>query len=323
MTSADISASSVHHPDHAAASVEMHLAVTDPPGVAALGARLTAARLARGLSVEVCAQQLRLPTSVLRRIEQRGIGSDDSPIYLRSQLHGYAQLLGVPAAEVDVVLAQRVSREPELVMTGNVSHLRLVFERYATAATYIILTAVIAVPVVWLGLRGGLDRDLVHIEPLDAPALAQGQLVPRQPVHADVRTAVAAAGAPATAASSERPLLASIAPFPALEPALSAPPAAATPLPAPTVGDGADHELQISLSAPSWIEVTDADGQHLEYALLPAGTTRTYRSTQALQVRIGNADAATVELDGKPYSLDAHRHANVASFSVGTAPGNA
>lgn len=318
MTSAAAPAPLTADNDHAAASAEIRLAVTersDSTSLAALGARLTAARRMRGLSLEACAQQLRLPTCVLRGIEQRGIARDDSPVYLRSQLHGYARLLDVPAAEVDAALAQLAPREPPLVMTGNVSHLRLAFERYATAATYIVLTAVIAVPVVWLGLRGGLDRDLVHIEPLDAPALAQGRPAARQSAHVAGST-VAISAPVAAAASSDRPLLASIAPFPALEPTPQAAPAKAA-------ADAGSHQLQISLTAPSWVEVTNADGQHLEYALLPAGTLRTYRSAQALQVRIGNADAATVTLDGKPYPLDDHRHANVASFSIDAPSGRA
>ncbi len=315
MTSADTPASFARHHDGAVGSVEMRLAVTGAPADTALGERLMAARQACGLSLGSCAQKLRLPTAVLRRIEQHGIDSGDSPIYLRSQLHGYARLLGVPAVEVDAALARLESREPPLVMTGNVSHLRLAIERYATAATYIVLTAVIAVPVVWIGLRGGLDRDLVHIEPLDAPALTQVQPAPRRTVGADMRVRTQSAAA----TGSEQPLLASIAAFPALEQGAKA------PLPAPPVptAGAADHLLQISLSAPSWVEVTAADGKHLEYALLPAGTTRTYRSTQALQVRIGNADAASVELDGKPYPLDDHRHANVASFSIDAPSGRA
>ncbi len=312
MTSAETPASFARHHDGAAGSVEMRLAVTGTPADTVLGERLMVARQARGLSLGSCAQKLRLPTAVLQRIEQHGIDSGDSPIYLRSQLHGYARLLGVPAAEVDAALAQLATREPPLVMTGNVSHLRLAIERYATAATYIVLTAVIAVPVVWIGLRGGLDRDLVRIEPLDAPALAQAQPVPRQSVHADIpRTR------PAAAVGSEQPLLASIAAFPALEQGAKA------PAPALPATDATDNLLQISLSAPSWVEVTAADGKHLEYALLPAGTTRTYRSAQALQVRIGNADAASVELDGKPYPLDDHRRANVASFSIDAPSGRA
>ena len=292
----------------------MSLAVTGMPPDTALGERLMVARQARGLSLGSCAQKLRLPTAVLQRIEQHGIDSGDSPIYLRSQLHGYAQLLGVPVAEVDAALAQLTTREPPLVMTGNVSHLRLAIERYATAATYIVLTAVIAVPVIWIGLRGGLDRDLVHIEPLDAPALTQAQPAPRQIARADIR----ARTRPAAAVGSEQPLLASIAAFPALEQGAKAP----SPSPS-SATDTTDNLLQISLSAPSWVEVTAADGKHLEYALLPAGTTRTYRSAQALQVRIGNADAASVELDGKPYPLDDHRHANVASFSIDAPSGRA
>ncbi len=290
----------------------MRLAVTGTPPGTALGERLMIARQARGLSLGSCAQTLRLPTAVLQRIEQHGIDSGDSPIYLRSQLHGYARLLGVPVAEVDAALAQLAIREPPLVMTGNVSHLRLAIERYATAATYMVLTAVIAVPVVWIGLRGGLDRDLVRIEPLDAPALAQAHPVQRHSARVET-----ARTRPVAAAGSEQPMLASIAAFPALGQEVKA------SVPSLPATDAADNLLQISLSAPSWVEVTVADGKHLEYALLPAGTTRTYRSAQALQVRIGNADAASVELDGKPYPLDDHRRANVASFSIDAPSGRA
>ena len=54
--------------------------------------------------------------------------------------------------------------------------------------------------------------------------------------------------------------------------------------------------------------------------MLHAGDTRSYQSGTPLDVTIGNADAEQVQNDGKPLSLDAYRHANVARFKV-FAPG--
>jgi cytoskeleton protein RodZ len=56
---------------------------------------------------------------------------------------------------------------------------------------------------------------------------------------------------------------------------------------------------------------------------LPAGTVKTFRSDQALEVRIGNANGAQINLDGQPMALDSYRHANVAHFRIDIQDGKA
>lgn len=274
-------------------------------GHGGIGARLAAARAARGLSLESCAATLKLPLRVLRKIEAEDYSGIDSRVYLASYLGSYARLLDVPQVVVEQAMDDLAPEQPVLVATGTVSRGRYLVERYAVGATYVVLTALIAVPLLWLGVRGGLDTKLTQIAPLDMPATqapAQAAAT-RQPAPARPAASVAPAPlAAAPAAEDEKPLMASIAPFTAME---------ATPTRA-----SATHSLRIRLEAASWVEVTEADGKRLEYDLLPAGAEREYRSDEPLEVRIGNADAASVEADGKPLDLTPYRHANVAHLEL-------
>jgi cytoskeleton protein RodZ len=88
----------------------------------------------------------------------------------------------------------------------------------------------------------------------------------------------------------------------------------------PTAGG---HNLELSLTAASWVEVTDTAGVRLEYGLLPAGSHKVYRSDKPLDVRIGNASGASATIDGHPVGLDDFRHANIAHFNVEIRDGKA
>src|SRR5579862_4015781 len=137
-----------------------------------LGGRLRAAREARGLDVETCAHALRLPTRVLKQVESNEYSGIDH-VYLGGYLIKYARYLGVDEAEVKLELDRIKPPEPTLVATGGISHSRYLLENYARAATYVVLTAAIVVPTIWLGVRGTLDRDPSHLAPLDAAPVAQ------------------------------------------------------------------------------------------------------------------------------------------------------
>ncbi|WP_324615232.1 helix-turn-helix domain-containing protein [Dyella amyloliquefaciens] len=306
-----------------------------------LGSRLRAAREARGLDVETCAHALRLPVRVMRQIEGNEYEGIDYQVYLGGYLTKYARYLGVDESEVKGELERIKPSQPTLVATGGISHSRYLLEHYARAATYVVLTAAIVVPTIWLGVRGTLDRDVSHLAPLDAAPVAQVDAPPASastaasastPSVADVRgsnegNAVAStapstqpSAAPAPAApQDQQPLMASMAPFPGLgndtTHAAPAPAAAA-------VGNGA-HSLVLSLQGASWVEVTAKDGSRLEYGLLPAGSSKTYHSDQPLEVRIGNANGAQVMLDGQPMPLDSYRRSNVAHFRVEVRDGKA
>ncbi|WP_232823624.1 helix-turn-helix domain-containing protein [Dyella sp. C9] len=301
-----------------------------------LGGRLRAAREARGLDVESCAHALRLPVRVVRQLESNEYGGIDYQVYLGGYLTKYARYLAVSEDEVKAELSRIKTSEPTLVATGGISHSRYLLENYARAATYVVLTAAIVVPTIWLGVRGTLDRDVSHLAPLDAAPVAQvdapapaasssaamvASASSVSPAGDGAATAVAAApaapsqapvAAPAQPAQDQQPLMASMAPFPSLGgDATHAAPAASTG----AVGSGA-HSLVLSLQGASWVEVTTKDGSRLEYGLLPAGSSRTYHSDQPLEVRIGNASGAQVMLDGQPMVLDGFRRSNVAHFRV-------
>ena len=310
------------------------------------GSRLRAAREARGLDIESCGQVLRLPVRVLRQLEGGDYAGIDYQVYLAGYLSKYGRHVGVDETAIQAELARLTPVEPTLVATGGISHSRYLLERYARAATYVVLTAAIVVPTIWLGVRGTLDRDVSHLAPLDAKPVAQADLPAASGSSSAAQQANVQPAAPKPAEAQEQPLLASMAPFPNLGSVDSGMPAEAQeqpllasmapfpnlgsvdsaqpkePVKASPVGDGA-HSLSLEVPNASWVEVVAQDGSRLEYGLLPAGTSKTYRSDKPLVVRIGNATGAQVSLDGQPIVLDAYRRANVAHFKVDVRDGKA
>lgn len=310
------------NPGHRAIDLFAVAAITDGPSndpTPSFGSRLRAAREARGLDLDACAHALKLPARVLRQLEGNQREGIDYAVYLASYITKYARHLGVDEDAIQAELANLKRAEPTLVATGGMSHSRYLLERYATAATYVVLTAVIVVPMVWLGVRGTLDRDLSHLAPLDASPVAQQDA----PAHVASLDGRAAAATPAgkvvtTAPAEDQPLLASMAPFPGLDGGslTATKPEIVPTAPAPVAGIPGGHSVSLTLAETSWVEVVAADGSRLEYGLLPAGTTKTWNSPQPLDVRIGNAEGAQVSIDGRPLPLEAYRHANVAHFRV-------
>jgi cytoskeleton protein RodZ len=305
------------------------------------GSRLRAVREAKGLDLETCGHALRLPLRVLKQLENSEFTGNDYQVYIGGYIRKYGRYLDIDDAEIEEAVARLKPEQPPLVATGGISHSRYLLDRYATAATYVVLTMVIAVPTVWLGMRGTLTHDMSHLAPLDAAPVAQQDAPPPAAPAASSSAAeklasnaplpqqtasVVAATAPAPTSStaarpSEQPLLASMVPVPNLDSDANATPSATSANPA-TVGSGS-HSLTLNLPNSSWVEVIGKDGSRLEYGLLPAGTVKTYRSDQPFEVRIGNAAGAQVNLDGQPVTLDPYRHSNVAHFRVDIQDGKA
>jgi len=294
------------------------------------GNRLHAAREARGLNLESCALALKLPARVLRQLERDQYEGIDSKVYLASYIGKYARHLGINEASIQVELDRIKQVEPTLVATGGISHSRFLFDRYATAATYVVLTAVIVVPMIWLGVRGTLDRDLSHLAPLDAAPVAQLDAPPAATTSSAIAGSLASrvvplSPSPVTQAQGQEqePLMASMAPFPSMDNSSLSSSAKSAAVPAPVDTGSGGHSLGLSLSSASWVEVVDSRGTRLEYGLLPAGSNKTYHSDQPLDVRIGNASGAQISIDGQPVGLDDYRRANVARFRVKMQDGKA
>jgi cytoskeleton protein RodZ len=276
-----------------------------------LGEHLQAARMAHGWSCEEAAHRLRFPASVIRALEAERYEQIGYGIYLRGYLIKYLQLLDLPLVLAERVLKNYAEPPPLLRRGSSVSRSRDLITRYSGSALYLVLTAVIVVPAVLLATHGGLESGASRITPLDttepsAAGVAGPPLATLSPTaRADREPAPDASEA---SAPTEQPLTASMTPFPPTAP--TANPSAATPPPP------AEHQLSLRLSQPSWVEVVTADGAKLEFGLLPAGSVRSYPCTRTLEVRLGNVEGATVEIDGQRADLTPFRHANVAHFRL-------
>lgn len=327
-------AEELDHEDKASAGIPPHAAeemnLTMPEHAQpSFGQRLRAAREAKGLDRAEVAQRLKLPLRLIARIESDDYTGMDEGVYLRGYLSSYARLVEVPTVAAETVAVQHMRAAP-LVATGKVSRSRYLFDRYSVSATYLILTALIVVPAVWLATHGGLEQNLARTTPLDSPTSTIAQLPAdtqtpageagdsnqnssadqAAPSSSDASTAVASSEPPK---QEQMPVVASMAPFGTQSPAATpAPPAEA---PAAHASTGA-HSLTLKLTAASWVEIVAADGSKLEYGLLPAGAERSYSSDGPLSVRLGNADGTEVTVDGKALDLAPFRHANVARLSV-------
>lgn len=282
------------------------------------GCQLRDAREQQGLALQDAAERLRLPWRVVERLEAGRWEQIGTPVFLRGYVRSYARLLGLPVAPLLAPIEDQVVIPQPLAHASGMPRQHRLLRHYARAATYLVITATIVVPIIYLGVNGGLEGKLTQLTPLDSPALLQ---------PGDGGSGGGAIAAAGSHPERQQTLMASMAPIGLLENKNKnvAPDAAASSTVNPAVGDAAGAEpampqstaLTIRLTGPCWVEVTGAGGQQLEYALLKAGS-HVYQSDGTLTVRLGNAGAAVVKRGGEELDLRGYRHANIAYFEVGS-----
>lgn len=298
---------------------------------ASLGERLRAARQSRGWSLADIAGRLKLPLKLIERLEYDDYEGLTGGVFLRGYLASYSRLVGIPVEQATSIAAANTQTAP-LVATGTISRSRYLFDRYSVSATYLVLTAIIVVPAVWLATHGGLEQDLARTTPLDPPASIISAPVREatsianevQPAPSSrladaanvTHTDTAPAQPGAAVAQDPAPVIASMTPF-ASAPSQSAaaPPAESAPSTEDSLGSGA-HTLTLKLRDQSWVEITTADGHKLEYRMLAAGSEHTYRSDSQLSVRVGNVQGAQLQADGAVVDLTPFQRGNVAHLKV-------
>ena len=250
------------------------------------GERLRQAREAAGLAVADVARRLKMPVRVVESLEAGDWDRLDAPVFVRGQLRSYARLLGVridgelPAASASVPI-EPARLEPR----SYTPPLRRAADRMMGRMVYIVITALIAVPV-WMATRSHLDSRLPVDASLDLPSTAADPAAPAQPANRD---------------EHPRPLVASMASMP--------PRATVKP-------DEPVSALSLRFSEDSWVEIFDADGGVLERGLLRAGERRDYARGEVGRVVLGNAGAVEVLGNGSVQDLSAFQRANVARFTV-------
>lgn len=288
------------------------------------GQRLGAARERLGLSRMDVATRVKLPLKLIERLENDDYDGLTQGVFLQGYLASYARLVGIPLDDATRVAAAHAQAAP-LVATGTISRSRYLFERYSVSATYLILTAIIVVPAVWLATHGGLQQNLARTTPLDpqvttlaAPAQepAAATDAPAAKDGGAIASTAAAVEQPPAPAVEQAPVIASMAPFVTPPAPAPEPPANAT-----GVAGSGEHLLELKLSQQSWVEIFGHDGRRIEYSMLAAGSQRSYRSDGPVTVRLGNAQGAEIRSDGTTIDLAPFQRGNVAHLKLFGAEG--
>jgi cytoskeleton protein RodZ len=249
---------------------------SDTPGEPArgIGARLRAARERRGLTVLQAAEKLHVDARVLEALETEDFASLGAAVYVRGHLRRYAELTGEPAEQLqELYSATAPPIRPDLTRIPR-SETRERSSPLMLPALLLVVGVALAGALWWVMKLPGGAQPL----PASPPApLASGE---------------APAGSEATGASP-----------PGAAPRDGTAPASAPASAAGGAADAGQARLELSFSAPSWVEVSDARGQHLLQGLMPARSSRSLAGSPPLRLTLGNAPAVSVQLNGRGVPL--------------------
>jgi len=277
-------------------------------GVETLGQRLQAARGRKGLSVQKSADELRLDAWVIEGLESGDYERIGPCVYAKGHLKRYAELLGLPVAEVLAALdgAQPAPKPPQ--PAGM---------RMRTAPStggelpWSVIIGCAAVAVALAGLmwwRPWLARTTAA-----ADGRAPGAVGP-QPV------AEPASGAPATEATAAT-LVAPVAPGIPAVPAVTGSEAADAALvatPVPPEGGAGRARLRLSFLGDSWVDVHDASGQRLFAGTGHVNNVRSMSGEAPFRIYLKSASSIRLEINNHVVAIGPQYLAgDVAHFEAG------
>lgn len=301
----------------------------DAPKQLLIGDRLRAAREATAIPVEKIASDLLLDPSVLEHLEAEEFAELGAPVFVRGHLRKYAMRLGLPADEL-VELYHRDHDRPQGLPIVNES---LAFTQKKRRGWLLVLLLLIAVAAIAIFLLQGRPTDRAD-EPAESPQSDEEAVLETPPAVTGTLLASSdsqqaqpepsAAADPAPAAAEPEPEVSkAVPPEPQLS-AVTSTPAADEPAASAAILPGV-LDVAFSFSQDSWIEVYDATGARLLYAMGRAGSTRNVSGEPPLRVFVGLVGAVEVRVGGEAFAIPVQRiRGNVARFVIeGRNPGNA
>ena len=260
---------------------------TMPASSPGVGERLRDARMEAGLTISDVATRLRMQMRTIEALEAEDWARLGAPVFIRGQLRSYLRLLKLPESLADGVSDPNV-RPPELTPRTYTPPMQRMLDKAMGRAVYVVITALIAVPV-WVATRSHVDNS----RPVETASLG---------LDGNIQT-------PAEASRPARPtpVTASLGALPKRAPVV--------PAASESVAD-AGAGLVMRFSGDSWIEVIGPDGAQVEQALVQAGQERRFDAGTVSRVKLGNATAVEVSSGGDVQDLSRFQRANVARFTV-------
>ena len=285
------------------------------------GSLLKAAREREGLHLAVLAATIKVAPAKLEALEKDRYDELPNLTFARALAQSVCRSLKIDPRPVLALLPQ--AEAPPL--EGAMGSLNTPFQERSSrsdgnglawaskpmflAGGLLLLAAVIVglLPPDWL--------DRWRAGPATEAAPAEGVAAPAAPAASVAASAAALVAAAASATVDAAVDAASAVVAAVAEPAASMA-SAGEPASAPAAAPPPQGLLNLSASAPSWVEVLDADGKPLFGRLLRAGETVAVDGKPPLRLRVGNAGGTVVTFRGQPQDLAPYTRNNVARLEL-------
>jgi len=265
------------------------------------GEYLKKLRLERKLTLAEVAKAVILDEKILGDIEQDKV-EHIAALYRNGYIQTYARFLNVPDSEIPALLASTDKVEPDLHNVFSKPPKRNSSERWLRASSYVLASLLV----------GTLAWQFTH----EAVRLSQNG-----PQLQNSGANVEDAGDASVAEQQQEikgPVNASIAPLGALHvkgaDGMDTAEQAWAALSKPALPEG-QSQLQVVVSADSWVEISDANGQELEMDLLRGGSDKAYHGEPPFKILFGRASAVRLMMDGEAVDLTAFTNDDVAQLT--------
>lgn len=271
-----------------------------------VGSHLKQARVAKGLSLEQAAEEMRLSPDVLDALEGDRFDILGAQVFVRGHLRQYGQLLGLDADE----LMQRYSAQDHpsddpIVGTEPIRVTEQVELKVWIALA--VLVVMLALLVWWWASpddnsADSAARPVESAEPAPAPVAGE-ELPTAQPRALEIETT------PAELVGSEPgPDVDVVTPAP-----LDVEPVADET--APRIAE--TFSVEVTFDEDCWAEIIGGDDRRLFYGLGRAGARSRFEARLPMSVLLGNVDGVRIAINGAAYSIPVgSRQGNLARFVI-------
>ncbi len=270
----------------------------------ATGEYLKQRRLQRKLSLAKVARDICLDEQCLSDIEADA-ASHIAPIYQQGYIKKYARYLQVSEDDLQSLLASTIIEESTVQNIFSVPPIRNPMDQWLRATSYVLGSLLIGT-LVWQftheavrlsqsGTRFQGEQNVLLPADREAPGQSAQVRKFRGTVNASIAPLRAAPHDP-DADSMDTAALAWSA------------------VSSSVLADGESH-LQISVSADSWVEISDANGQELEMDLLRGGSEKSYHGKPPFRILFGRAAAVRLSMDGEQVDLTSFMRGDVAQLT--------
>ena len=268
----------------------------------ATGEYLKQQRTLKKLSLSDVAKAIKLDEYILSDIENDQ-ASHIASIYRNGYIQAYARFLGLTEEEIQAFTSPDSDQEPAIKNIFAEPLNRNPLDKWLRATSYVVASLLI----------GTLAWQFTH----EAVRLSQNGSQLQQGEEASTDTSGESVNSQKTQ-QVRGPVNASIAPLGVLhdgnQDGLDTAERAWAAVSRPALAEG-ESRLHISVSADSWVEISDANGQELEMDLLRGGSNKDYHGKPPFRILFGRASAVKLSVDGEPVDLSAFTNEDVAQLS--------